>query len=117
MVEMKLSERGYRRGDLNSAGMAIFIAYGINSAGVRDYAYSLPVYGTNTFSGSSFGSGGMTNFSGTTSGVVGSHTVAGSMKEYTKDTNSRCSRLHPLQEYWPNCLIVEGRHHEHRIVK
>jgi len=84
MVEMKLSERGYRRGDLNSADMAIFIAYGINSAGVRNYAYSLPVYGTNTFSGSSFGSGGMTNFSGTTSGVVGSQTVAGSTREYTR---------------------------------
>ena len=84
MVEMKLSERGYRRGDINSADMAIFIAYGINSAGVRNYAYSLPVYGTNTFSGSSFGSGGMTNFSGTTSGVVGSQTVAGSTREYTR---------------------------------
>ena len=84
MVEMKLSERGYRRGDINSADMAIFIAYGINSAGVRNYAYSLPVYGTNAFSGSSFGSGGMTNFSGTTSGVVGSQTVAGSTREYTR---------------------------------
>lgn len=84
MIEMKLSERGYRRGDISSADMAIFIAYGINSAGVRNYAYSLPVYGTNTFSGSSFGSGGMTNFSGMTSGVVGSQTVAGSTREYTR---------------------------------
>ena len=84
MIEIKLSERGYRRGDINSADMAVFIAYGINSAGVRNYAYSLPVYGTNTFSGSSFGSGGMTNFSGTTSGVVGSQTVAGSTREYTR---------------------------------
>jgi len=84
MVEMKLNARGYHRGDINSADMAIFIAYGINSAGVRNYAYSLPVYGTNTFSGSSFGSGGMTNFSGTTSGVVGSQTVAGSTREYTR---------------------------------
>jgi len=84
MVEMKLSERGYRRTDISSADMAIFIAYGINSAGVRNYAYSLPVYGTNTFQGSSFGSGGMTAFSGMTSGVVGSQTVAGSTREYTR---------------------------------
>jgi len=84
MVEMKLSERGYRRTDLISADMAIFIAYGINSAGVRNYAYSLPVYGTNSFSGSSFGSGGMTTFSGTTSGIVGSQTVAGSTQEFTR---------------------------------
>jgi hypothetical protein len=84
MVEMKLRERGYRRTDLSFADMAIFIAYGINSAGVRSYAYSLPVYGTNTFSGSSFGSGGMTTFSGNTSGVVGSRTVAGSTQEFTR---------------------------------
>ena len=84
MVEMKLSERGCRRTDLSSADMAIFIAYGINSAGVRNYSYSLPVYGTNTFSGSSFGSRGMTSFSGTTSGIVGSQTVAGSTSEYTR---------------------------------
>ena len=84
MVGMKLSERGYRRTDLSSADMAIFIAYGINSAGVRNYAYSLPVYGTNTFSGSSISSGGMNSFSGTTSGIVGSQTVAGSTREYTR---------------------------------
>ncbi|CUS39388.1 DUF4136 domain-containing protein [Candidatus Nitrospira nitrificans] len=84
MVEMKLGERGYRRADLSLADMAIFIAYGINSAGVRNYAYSLPIYGTNNFSGSSFGSGGMTTFSGTTSGVVGSQTVSGSVREYTR---------------------------------
>lgn len=84
MVEMKLGERGYRRANISSADVAIFIAYGINSAGVRNYAYSLPIYGTNTFSGSSFGSGGMTTFSGTTSGVVGSQTVAGSVREYTR---------------------------------
>lgn len=84
MVETKLSERGYRRADINSADMAIFIVYGINFAGVRNYAYSLPVYGTNTFSGSSFSGGGMTSFSGTTSGIVGSQTVAGSIREYTR---------------------------------
>jgi hypothetical protein len=84
MVEMKLSERGYRRTDLSAADMAIFIAYGINSAGVRNYAYSLPEYGTNTFSGSSIGSGGMTTFSGTSSGVVGSRTVAGSTQDFTR---------------------------------
>jgi len=84
MVEMKLRERGYRRTDLSSADVAIFIAYGINSAGVRSYAYSLPVYGTNTFSGSSLGSGGMTTFSGTTSGVVGSRTVAGSTQVFSR---------------------------------
>jgi hypothetical protein len=82
MVEM--SERGYRRTDISLADMAIFIAYGINSAGVRNYTYSLPMYGTNSFSGNSFGSGGMNAFSGTTSGVVGSRTIAGSTREYTR---------------------------------
>jgi hypothetical protein len=117
MVEMKLGERGYRRADISSADIAIFIAYGINSAGVRNYAYSFPVYGTSTFSGSSFGGGGMTAFSGTTSGVVGSQTVAGSTREYTR---TLIVDIVDLAHYKTTSQIVtlwKGDINEYRIVK
>ncbi len=84
MVERKLEERGYRKADVKAADLAVFISYGIDSGSVRNYSYSMPVYGTSNFSGSSFGSGGSSYFSGTTSGIVGSQTVAGSVKEYTR---------------------------------
>jgi hypothetical protein len=84
MVGKKLDARGYKRTDIKSADLAIFLAYGIDDGKIHNYAYSMPAYGTTTFSGTSFGSKGITQFSGSSSGIVGTQTMAGSYAVYTR---------------------------------
>ena len=94
MIEKKLEERGYRKAEGKMPDLAIYIAYGIDDGTTRNFAYSTPVYGqkgggTSTFSGTSFGNKGVTNYSGTIQsqpsyGVVGSQTVSESYDEYKR---------------------------------